>query len=100
MTCSSSQRLLQVFYFGIIDFLQYYNAGKKAENLFKSVVSNPLEIRRAAAAGPPLTLPLLIILQCCGTEFFRTTLLGVYAEAIGVMAQQSFAKRDLKLQRK
>ncbi len=35
----------QVFYFGIIDFLQYYNVGKKAEHLFKSAVSNPLEIR-------------------------------------------------------
>ncbi len=35
----------QVFYFGIIDFLQYYNAGKKAEHALKSAISNPLEIR-------------------------------------------------------
>jgi hypothetical protein len=38
----------QVFYFGIIDFLQYYNAGKKAEHAFKSTMSNPLEIRSEA----------------------------------------------------
>jgi hypothetical protein len=37
----------QVFYFGIIDFLQYYNAGKKAEHALKSAISNPLEIRCA-----------------------------------------------------
>jgi hypothetical protein len=47
----------QVFYFGIIDFLQSYNVGKKAENMFKSVVSNPLEIRRVTALLAPKTRP-------------------------------------------
>lgn len=43
----------QVFYFGIIDFLQSYNVGKKAENMFKSVISNPLEIRRVTSLLAP-----------------------------------------------
>jgi hypothetical protein len=60
--------VVQVFYFGIIDFLQYYNVGKKAEHMFKSAVSNPLEIRCAFFCTFPFPLLLsfnTFLFQCC-----------------------------------
>ncbi len=63
--------MLQVFYFGIIDFLQSYNAGKKAENLFKSVVSNPLEIRRALQLrANPSCFPASLFCSAVEPNFF------------------------------
>jgi hypothetical protein len=89
--------VIQVFYFGIIDFLQYYNAGKKAEHMFKSVVSNPLEIRyRRRKQKPRLCLAcyntpsLFLRVQCCGTEFLCAPLLGVRAAAAGLKCGSSF----------